>query len=202
MVYWILQPIPLVVTALLPVALFPLLGLATTDKACEPYLQSTNMLFMASLIIAIAMESSGFHKRIALRTLILLGHNLRTLFAGFMFTTMFLGIWIINTAATAMILPIADVMIEELFKFNSDINLTAINNYQQRQCLVSDSLEIVFENGNNQTDCKKESKRIHRKLNYTKRLLYICIAYSATIGGTTTLTSNGPNLVFQFVLDE
>lgn len=114
-IYWMLQPIPLAVTALLPVALFPLLELATTDKACEPYLQSTNMLFMASLIIAIAMESSGFHKRIALRILILLGHNLKTLFAGFMFTTMFLGIWIINTAATAMILPIADVVIEQLF---------------------------------------------------------------------------------------
>src|SRR5690625_648316 len=59
-VYWIFQPIPLPVTALLPVALFPLLGLASTEKACEPYLKSTNMLFMASLIVAIAMESSGF----------------------------------------------------------------------------------------------------------------------------------------------
>lgn len=72
------------------------------------------MLFLASLIVAIAMESSGFHKRIALQALLLLGDNIRTLFAGFMFTTAFLGVWIINTAATAMILPIADVVIQEV----------------------------------------------------------------------------------------
>lgn len=72
------------------------------------------MLFLASLVVAIAMESSGFHKRIALRALLLLGDNIRTLFAGFMFTTAFLGVWIINTAATAMILPIADVVIQEV----------------------------------------------------------------------------------------
>lgn len=115
MVYWIFQPIPLAVTALLPVALFPLFGLTSTEKACEPYLKSTNMLFMASLIIAIAMESSGVHKRIAFRILICIGQDLRILFAGFMFITMFLGIWIINTAATAMILPIVDVVVNELF---------------------------------------------------------------------------------------
>lgn len=73
------------------------------------------MLFMASLIIAIAMESSGVHKRIAFRILICIGQDLRILFAGFMFITMFLGIWIINTAATAMILPIVDVVVNELF---------------------------------------------------------------------------------------
>lgn len=77
------------------------------------------MLFLASLVVAIAMESSGFHKRIALRALLLLGDNLRTLFAGFMFTTAFLGVWIINTAATAMILPIADVVIQEVMPTTS-----------------------------------------------------------------------------------
>lgn len=131
-IYWMLQPIPLAVTALIPIVLFPLLGLATTEKACEPYLQSTNMLFMASLIVAIAMESSGFHKRIALRALIFLGDNIRTLFAGFMFTTMFLGIWIINTAATAMILPIADIVTQELFD-TTEVADCAEQQYSQEQ---------------------------------------------------------------------
>ncbi|XP_075591907.1 Na(+)/citrate cotransporter isoform X2 [Dermatophagoides farinae] len=190
-IYWIFQPIPLAVTALIPVALFPLFGLATTEKACEPYLKSTNMLFMASLIIAIAMEKSGFHKRIAFRVLIFIGNDLRSIFAGFMFVTMFLGIWIINTAATAMILPIADVVVNEIF-----------NNYRDK----NPELEMI--NGNPTIEIqrsdviRKYSKKISPELDYIRRLLYICIAFSATIGGTSTLTSNGPNLVFQFVLDQ
>jgi sodium-dependent dicarboxylate transporter 2/3/5 len=103
-IYWTFEPIPLPVTGLLPVVLFPLLGLATTEEACGPYLQATNMLFFASLAIAISMECSGLHKRIALRVLMTVGSDIRKLFAGFMITTMFLGIWIINSAATAMIL--------------------------------------------------------------------------------------------------
>lgn len=193
-IYWMLQPIPLAVTALIPIVLFPLLGLATTEKACEPYLQSTNMLFMASLIVAIAMESSGFHKRIALRALIFLGDNIRTLFAGFMFTTMFLGIWIINTAATAMILPIADIVTQELFD-TTEVADCAEQQYSQEQVELL-TPKLIFRNNGNPRQGNQE------KLNYIRRLLYICIAFSATIGGTTTLTSNGPNLVFQFVLDD
>lgn len=183
-IYWITQPIPLPVTALLPVILFPLMDLSSTEKACEPYLQATNMLFMASLIIAIAMESSGFHERIALRTLLLMGDDIRVLFGGFMVITMFLGIWIINTAATAMILPIADVVIEYLFDKNINLEL------------------IVLPDDSKQSSDKYTTSTQNKSMLYVKRLLYICIAYSATIGGTTTLTSNGPNLVFRFVLDE
>lgn len=114
-IYWIFEPIPLPVTALIPVVLFPLLGILTTEQACAPYLQATNMLFMASLAIAIAVEHSQLHKRIAYNILITIGTDIRWLILGFMITAMFLGIWIINTAATAMLLPIADVIIEELF---------------------------------------------------------------------------------------
>jgi sodium-dependent dicarboxylate transporter 2/3/5 len=103
-IYWTFEPIPLPVTALLPVVMFPLLGLATTEQACGPYLQATNMLFFASLTIAISIECGGLHKIIALRVLMTVGSDICKLFAGFMITTMFLSIRIINTAATAMIL--------------------------------------------------------------------------------------------------
>ncbi|KAF7489575.1 Solute carrier family 13 member 5 [Sarcoptes scabiei] len=199
-IYWIFQPIPLAVTALLPVALFPLLGLADTEKACGPYLKSTNMLFMSSLIIAIAVESSNFHKRIAYKFLIKIGSDLRSLFAGFMLITMFLGIWIINTAATAMILPVADVVVGEIF----DPILSSFSNQNQS---MEQSIELMenHQKYNNDIENKNFHKKhnpIRKELEYVKRLLYICIAFSATIGGTTTLTSNGPNLVFQFVMDE
>lgn len=120
-IYWTTEPIPISVTALFPVLLFPIMGLGTTEQACAPYLQSTNMLFLASLTIAIAVENSNLHKRIALRALMVIGTDIRWLILGFMLTTMFLGIWIINTAAAAMMLPIADAIVAEIFKNeNSD----------------------------------------------------------------------------------
>lgn len=160
------------------------------------------MLFMASLIIAIAMESSGFHKRIALRTLILMGNNLRVLFGGFMFTTMFLGIWIINTAATAMILPIADVVVEYLFEDGGKV--AAKEEVELQMLKVDKDVDghRTDDDGDFKEHSNKDDRRHRKQMDYIKRLLYICVAYSATIGGTTTLTSNGPNLVLRFVLDE
>ena len=122
------------------VVLFPLMGLATTEEACGPYLQATNMLFMASLIVAISMECSGLHKRIALKVLMIVGNDIRRLFAGFMLTTMFLGIWIINTAATAMILPIADVISKEILtdeEYKDDLQL---NGSQTDDSIGQDSI--------------------------------------------------------------
>ena len=109
------------------------------------------MLFLASLVVAIAMESSGFHKRIALRALLLLGDNLRTLFAGFMFTTAFLGVWIINTAATAMILPIADVVIQEVMPTTSPTyRLDSGSDKGQNQKNEEDDEDEVGEVGDHQ----------------------------------------------------
>lgn len=115
-----------------------------------------------------------------------------------MFTTMFLGIWIINTAATAMILPIADVVVEYLFK---DSNEETDKEEVELQMLKIDKDVDGQVDGELKANYKEDCHN-REKMDYIKRLLYICVAYSATIGGTTTLTSNGPNLVLRFVLDE
>ncbi|XP_054165597.1 Na(+)/citrate cotransporter-like isoform X2 [Oppia nitens] len=199
-IYWTFQPIPLPITALFPVVLFPMLGLATTEEACGPYLQATNMLFLSSLIIAISMESSGLHKRVALKVLMIVGNDIRRIFAGFMLTTMFLGIWIINTAATAMILPIADVISKEILtedEYNDNVRLNTSN---IDDSINHNNISVKFDNEINFVN--KKLSKIGAKNDKLRRLLYISIAYSATIGGTTTLTSNGPNLVLRFVLDD
>ena len=126
--------------------LFPLMGLATTEEACGPYLQATNMLFLASLVVAIALECSGLHKRIALKVLMVVGNDIRRLFAGFMLTTMFLGIWIINTAATAMILPIADVISKEVLtdeEYKDDFNLNSSQTDDFSESIVKRKPQII-----------------------------------------------------------
>merc|ERR1719341_1428232 len=73
-------------------------------------LNATNYMFLGGLIMAIAVEHCGLHNRVALRIIMMVGTSQARLMLGFMFTTMFLSMWISNTATTAMMLPIVDAV--------------------------------------------------------------------------------------------
>lgn len=86
-------------------------GIMSTNDTAIFYLNSTNFMFIGGLIMAIAIEKSGLHERLALKVLTLTGSNIRFVMFGFMATTAFLSMWISNTAATAMMLPIIDAVV-------------------------------------------------------------------------------------------
>ncbi len=104
---WMTEAVPLAVTALLPLVLFPLLGIASTRVVAGKYMNSTVFLLIGGFLIAQAMERWGLHRRIALSVLGVFGGQPVALVLGFITTTAFLSMWISNTAATLVMLPIA-----------------------------------------------------------------------------------------------
>jgi len=106
-VWWITEVVPLAVTALLPVVLFPLTGLMSGKQVAPVYFNHVILLFLGGFLVALAMQRWNLHKRIALRILLLSGGRPQGILLGFMITTAFLSMWISNTATTMMMVPIA-----------------------------------------------------------------------------------------------
>jgi len=106
-VLWLTEALPLAATALLPLVLFPLLGIAATKAVAAKYMNATVFLLLGGFLIAQALERWGLHRRIALAVLGTFGGRPLAVVAGFVCATAFLSMWISNTAATLVMLPIA-----------------------------------------------------------------------------------------------
>lgn len=105
-VWWVGEALPLAATALLPLVLFPFLGVSEIEDAAAPYADDVIFLFMGGFMIALAMQRWNLHKRIALRTVLSVGTRPVMLIAGFMIATAFLSMWVSNTATAVMMVPI------------------------------------------------------------------------------------------------
>ncbi len=109
--FWMTEALPIAVTALLPIILFPLLGVTGISEVSQSYSHKLIFLFLGGFWIAAAIEHSGAHQRIALTILRLVGARMDRIILGFMAATAFLSMWLSNTATTMMILPIAMAVI-------------------------------------------------------------------------------------------
>ena len=106
-VWWITEAIPIAATALLPLVLFPVLGVATVSETTAPYANPVIYLFLGGFLLAIALESCGLHRRLALTILAVVGTRPANLIWGFMAGTAFISMWVSNTATVVMMLPMA-----------------------------------------------------------------------------------------------
>ncbi len=105
-VWWLTVALPLAVTALLPLVLIPVLGIGSPAAAAAPYANPVIFLFMGGFFIAAAMQRWQLHRRIALAVVSWTGTSPRRLVAGFMLACALLSMWMSNTAATLMMMPI------------------------------------------------------------------------------------------------
>lgn len=118
-VWWITEAIPIAVTALLPIVLFPLTNGLELASTTASFGHKYVFLYMGGFIIAIAIEKWNLHRRIALNIINLIGSDIRKIILGFMIATAFLSMWISNTATSVMMLPIGLAIIKQL-KDNPD----------------------------------------------------------------------------------
>uniref|UniRef100_A0ABM5EMY2 Na(+)/citrate cotransporter isoform X1 n=2 Tax=Pogona vitticeps TaxID=103695 RepID=A0ABM5EMY2_9SAUR len=189
-IYWCTEVIPLAITALLPVILFPMFGILESKKVCMQYLKDTNMLFVGGLIMAVAVEHWNLHKRIALRVLLIVGVKPALLMLGFMGVTAFLSMWISNTATTAMMVPIVQAVLDQMNSSEQDLPVSHIHGS------VGIEMEGKAGNGYLSEEARKEPDREVARKRINKGMT-LCVCYAASIGGTATLTGTGPNLVLK-----
>ncbi|XP_061775175.1 solute carrier family 13 member 2-like [Nerophis ophidion] len=226
--YWCTECIPLAATALLPVILFPMMKIMESDEVCIQYLKDSNMLFIGGLLVAIAVEHWNLHKRIALKVLIFVGVKPSLLMIGFMGTTAFLSMWISNTASTAMMLPIANAVLQQLNDSeanaekrayaqstkdgleNQSFEMSESNERKPNGSTVNMDAVVKDETDNDISKVgvysteSMEQNRIKREQRYTKltKGMSLSVCYAASIGGTATLTGTTPNVILMGQIDK
>ena len=112
-IWWITEVIPIAVTSLLPIILFPLSGAMELSMTTASFGHKYIFLYMGGFVIAIAIEKWNLHKRIALSIIYFVGTDVKRIILGFMLATAFLSMWISNTATSVMMLPIGLAVINE-----------------------------------------------------------------------------------------
>lgn len=127
--WWITEIIPMAVTSLLPIMLFPLLGVLSLEKTCLSYSNRFVFLFLGGFIIALAMEKWQLHRRLALNIVNKTGTSANRIIFGFFLASFLISMWISNTATTLMMLPIAGSVVALLVSDNKKLEHRGTKNF-------------------------------------------------------------------------
>ena len=166
-VLWLTQAIPLGATSLIPLAAFPLLGIQAAKDVSQAYINDSVFLYLGGFIIALGIERWGLHRRMAMHVVRVVGVGPRRIVLGFALATGFLSMWISNTAAAMLMIPIAIALLRSL----DEINPTS-----------------------GEREASEPLDPNSRKLGTA---LMLAVAYSASIGGMTTLVGTPTNISFR-----
>ena len=117
--WWATEVLPIPITSLLPMLLFPAVGVMGMTESAAPYARPTIFLLLGGFIIATALARWNLHRRLALNILVRVGDNPAAIIGGFMAATAVMSMWISNTASTIMMIPIALSLAGEIVKDSS-----------------------------------------------------------------------------------
>lgn len=121
--WWITEVIPVAITSLLPILLFPLTGIIGGEEISKVYFNEVIFLYIGGFLLALAIEKWEVHKRIASRTLIVFGQGTFQILAGFMLVTSLLSMWMSNTSIALLMLPIGISVLDKLKEIYSEKEL-------------------------------------------------------------------------------
>ncbi|GMN36531.1 hypothetical protein TIFTF001_006071 [Ficus carica] len=156
--WWLTEAVPMPITSMTPLFLFPLFGIASADEVAQSYMDDVIALVLGSFILALAVEHYNIHRRLALNiTLLFCGDpgNPPLLLLGICATTAFVSMWMHNVAAAMLMMPVATGILQR------------------------------FPVGTGQSDVVSKFCRA----------VVLGVTYSAAIGGMSTLTGTGVNLI-------
>uniref|UniRef100_A0A8D0STA9 Solute carrier family 13 member 1 n=1 Tax=Sus scrofa TaxID=9823 RepID=A0A8D0STA9_PIG len=220
-VFWLTEALPLSVTALLPGLMFPLFGIMPSKEVASAYFKDFHLLLIGVICLATSIEKWNLHKRIALRMVMTVGVNPAWLTLGFMSSTAFLSMWLSNTSTAAMVMPIVEAVAQQIINAEAEVEATQMTYFSGSTNLGLETDESV--NGHETNERKEKTKpvagyrneagKISGKMELEKnsgtgnkyrtkkdhmmcKLMCLCIAYSSTIGGLTTITGTSTNLIF------
>ncbi|NXN00270.1 S13A1 protein, partial [Sylvia borin] len=229
-IFWLTEALPLAVSALLPAFMFPLFGIMASKEVASAYFKDFHLLLIGVICLATSIEKWNLHKRVALKMVMLVGVNPAWLMLGFMVSCAFLSMWLSNTSAAAMVMPIVEAVAQQITRAqaeadelemscsNGSINPALeldenigeyenpdwkekekrVNGYNNNVGSTVCTVEKENEKGNEQNLPPAEAERKSRKDKNSGifKVMCLCVAYSATIGGLTTITGTSTNLIF------
>ncbi|KFV96769.1 Solute carrier family 13 member 1 [Fulmarus glacialis] len=218
-IFWLTEALPLAVSALLPAFMFPLFGIMESKEVASAYFKDFHLLLIGVICLATSIEKWNFHKRVALRMVMLVGVNPAWLMLGFMVSCAFLSMWLSNTSAAAMVMPIVEAVAQQIVRAEAEADALEMScsNGSINLALELDGRHAVqYDNNVGSTVCttekenEKEKEQVLKNLppveagrkskkdkyNGIFKVMCLCVAYSATIGGLTTTTGTSTNLIF------
>ncbi len=192
--WWMSEAIPISVTALLPLVLFPALKLNEIKEFSGSYTAPTIFLFMGGFLLALAMQRWNLHKRIALWVLVAMGSSPRKLVLGFMIATGFLSMWVSNTATAVMMLPIGVSVLALIVRLLHDEKNLAKADKEGVAELLAEDADTAKADSSTGFDPMPSS-------NFGIALM-LGIAYSASIGSLATIIGTPPNAMLATYMSE
>lgn len=200
-IWWMTEAIALPATALLPMVLFPLLGVDAFKSAVTPYASDTIFLFMGGFVLALAMQKWNLHIRIALGIVLLVGTSPRRLVAGFMIATGFVSMWVSNTATAVMMLPVglsvlylvAKLTGKQIPQSASADSETILEDSAVTQSVQGGVINTALHGGDDMVQEVKDKTSVYTS-NFGISLM-LGIAYAASLGSLGTLIGTPPNAI-------
>ena len=193
--WWITEAIPIYVTALLPLIIFPSLNITGLGDTAANYADRIIFLFLGGFILAKGVEKTQLHKRFALNILKVFGTTPKYIVAAFMLVTGILSGWMSNTATTMLMLPIAAAVISQIGigSERSKKNKNKSNNQEQNSNYHKNDRENIVKDKDIENLEEEEPNEQQSRFGLC---LMLSIAYSASIGGMATLIGTPPNAIF------